>query len=57
VREPTPTIVCEPCSRRGRYSADAKLLYLIADIGDCPKAQSTNVYDRSKVRGEGLAVR
>ena len=36
---------------------DAKLLYLIADIADYPKAQSTNIYDRCKVRYEGLTTR
>jgi hypothetical protein len=64
VRHPTLTIVCEPNGRRGWYSVerlmakhgDAKLLYLIADMADCPKAQSTNIYDRCKVRYEGLTA-
>jgi hypothetical protein len=38
VREPTLTIVCQPCGRRGRYNVerlmerhgDAKILYLLA---------------------------
>jgi hypothetical protein len=36
---------------------DAKLLCLIADIAGCPKAQSANIYDRCKVRYEGLTTR
>jgi hypothetical protein len=65
VRETTLTIVCEPCGRRGRYSVerlmakhgDAKLLYLIDDIADCPKAKSANMRDRCKARYEGLKTR
>jgi hypothetical protein len=46
VREPTMTIVCEPCGRRGRYNVkrlmakhgDAKILFLLSDLTNCPKA-------------------
>jgi hypothetical protein len=65
VRQPTLTIICEPCGRRGRYNVarlmakhgDAKILYLLADLTNCPKVQSTNIYDRCKARYEGLATR
>lgn len=65
VREPTLTIICQPCGRRGRYSVerlkakrgDAKILYLLAELTNCPKAQSANIYDRCKARYEGLAIR
>ena len=51
VREPTLTVVCEPCGRRGRYNVeklmakhgDAKLLYLLATLTSCPKTQSANI--------------
>jgi hypothetical protein len=61
VREPTLTIVCEPCGRRGRYNvqrliakhgADVKLPYLRPTLANCPKAQSFSVYDRCKVKFE-----
>jgi hypothetical protein len=65
VREPTLTIVCEPCGRRGRYNVqrlaathgNAKILYLLAELTHCPKVQSTDIYDRCKARYEGLSVR
>jgi hypothetical protein len=65
VREPTLTVVCEPCGRRGRYNVeklmakhgDAKILYLLADLTNCSKVQSTNIYDRCKARYEGLSTR
>jgi hypothetical protein len=65
VREPTLTIVCELCGRRGRYSVaklmekhgDAKILYLLAELTNCPKVQSTDIYDRCKARYEGLSTR
>jgi hypothetical protein len=59
VREPTLTIVCEPCGRRGRLVAkhgNAKILYLLAEITNCPKVQSTNIYDRCKAAYEGLSI-
>ena len=56
VREPTLSIVCEPCSRRGRYSVaklmeqhgDAKLTDLLQMLADCPKARSASIHDRCK---------
>jgi hypothetical protein len=62
VREPTVKIVCQPCGRRGRYNVqklkakhgDVKILNLLADLTNCPKAQSANIYDRCKARYEGL---
>jgi hypothetical protein len=60
VREPTLTVVCQPCGRRGRYNVerlmakhgDAKLLYLLDTFTNCPKMQSANIYDRCKARFE-----
>jgi hypothetical protein len=51
VREPTLTVVCEPCGRRGRYNVeklmakhgDAKILYLLDTLTNCPKMQSANI--------------
>jgi hypothetical protein len=65
VREPTLTVVCEPCGRRGRYKVerlmakhgDAKILYLLSELTNCPKVQSTSIYDRCKARYEGLTTR
>jgi hypothetical protein len=65
VRQGTLTIVCEPCGRRGRYNVerliakhgDAKILYLLAEIINCPKARSANIYDRCEARYEGLTTR
>jgi hypothetical protein len=65
LREPTLTIVCQPCGRRGRYSVarliakhgDAKILFLLSTLANCPKTQSTNIYDRCKARYEGLSTR
>ncbi len=65
VREPTLTIVCQPCGRRGRYNVrrliakhgDAKIFYLLDTLANCPKAQSTNIYDRCKAKYEGLTTR
>jgi hypothetical protein len=65
VREPTLTVVCGPCGRRGRYNveklmakhADAKLLYLLDTLTSCPKMQSANIYDRCKARYERLSTR
>ena len=61
LREPTLTIVCEPCGRRGRYNVarlmekygDAKLTELLETLANCPKAIST-IYDRCKAVYEGL---
>jgi hypothetical protein len=65
VREPTVTIACQPCGHRGRYNVarlierygDAKILFVLPAIANCPKAQSFSVYDRCKVRYEGLETR
>jgi hypothetical protein len=62
VRGPMLTVVCRPCGRRGRYNVerlmakhgDAKILYLLAELINCPKTQSANIYDRCKARYEGL---
>jgi hypothetical protein len=35
---------------------DAKILYLLAELTNCPKAQSSNVYDRCKVVSLALLV-
>ena len=48
VREPTLSIVCASCDRRGRYSVvklmeqhgDAKLTDLLLTLAACPKARS-----------------
>lgn len=65
VREPTLTIVCQPCGRRGRYNVerlmakhgDAKILFVLPAIANCPKARSVDVYDLCKARYEGLRTR
>jgi hypothetical protein len=65
VRAPTLTIVCEPCGRRGRYNVeklmakhgDAKILFLLSILTNCPKMESANIYDRCKARYEGLTTR
>jgi hypothetical protein len=52
VREPTLTIVCQPCGRLGRYNVeglmakhgDAKILFVLPALTSCPKTQS----DRSR---------
>jgi hypothetical protein len=65
VREPTLTIVCQPCGRRGHYNVeklitkhgDAEILYLLAELTNCPKARVASIYDRCKVVYEGLIAR
>jgi len=63
VREPTLSIVCEPCDRCGRYNVaklmeqhgDAKLTDLLHALAGCPKAHSVSVHDRCKaVYGQRL---
>jgi hypothetical protein len=64
VREPTLTVVCEPCGRRGRYNVerlmekhgDEKILYLLSTLTNCPKTHSADIYDRCKARYEGLRL-
>ena len=64
VRSPTLSIVCGPCTRRGRYAVtklleehgDAKLTDLLVTLADCPKARSASVYDRCKAVYDGLAA-
>jgi hypothetical protein len=57
VGEPTFTIVCAPCGRRGRYGvarliehygADVRMPDLLAVLANCSKARSVSVYDRCK---------
>jgi hypothetical protein len=56
LRQPTRSIVCEPCGRRGRYSVaklmeqhgDAKLTDLLVTLAACPKARSMSIRDRCK---------
>jgi hypothetical protein len=56
LRQPTLSIVCEPCGRRGRYSVaklmeqhgDAKLTDLLLTPAACPKARSASIHDPCK---------
>jgi hypothetical protein len=66
LRNPTRSIVCEPCGRRGTYNVaglmeqqhgDAKLTELLVTLADCQKARSASVYDRCKAVYERLATR
>jgi hypothetical protein len=63
VRDPTLTIVCELCGRRGRYNVqrlmdgDEKILYLLSTLTNCPKTESADIYDRCKARYEGFTTR
>ena len=65
IREPTLTVVCQLCGRRGRYDVErllarhgnAKILYLLAKLTNCPKTESANIYDRCKARYEALTTR
>ena len=64
VRGQTPSIVCGPCTRRGRYAVtqlveehgDAKLTDLLVTLADCPKTRSASVHDRCKAVYKGLAA-
>ena len=64
LRNPTLSIVCEPCGRRGTYNVarlmeqhgDAKLTDLLQTLADCPKARSASIHDRCKAVFVGLAV-
>jgi hypothetical protein len=65
VLSPKLSIVCEPCSRHGRYSVarlveeygDAKLTDLLTTLADCPRARVASIYDRCRAVYAGLAVR
>jgi hypothetical protein len=56
LRNPTLSIVCEPCGRRGTYNVarlieqhrDAKLTDLLQTLANCPKARSASIHDRCK---------
>jgi hypothetical protein len=59
VREPTHTLVCERCGRRGWYrrekliaerGADMKLTDLLATLADCAKARWFSIYGRCQAR-------
>jgi hypothetical protein len=60
LNEPTLTIVCQPCGRRGRYNVarlierygDAKLPGLRAMITDCSKAGAVSFRDPCRARYE-----
>jgi hypothetical protein len=62
LRQPTLSIVCEPCARRGHYSVaklmaehgDAKLTDLLLTLAACPKARSASIHDRCKAVYEQL---
>jgi hypothetical protein len=45
------------CQQADRQARDAKLLYLLDALTNCPKAQSVNIYDRCKARYERLSTR
>src|ERR1700722_11897009 len=61
VLSPTLSIVCEPCSRHGRYSVAglgqeygrAKLTQLLQTLASCPKTRSPSIHDQCKVVYEG----
>ena len=65
LRNPTLSIVCEPCGRRGTYNVaglmeqhgDAKLTELLVTLADCQKARSASVYDRCQAVYERLVLR
>ena len=60
LRNPTLSIVREPCGRRGTYNVarlmeqhgDAKLTDLLQTLADCLKARSVRVHDRCRARYE-----
>jgi len=64
VREPTLTILCEPCGRRRRYNVekliakhgDAKILFLLSELTNCPKTQSatSTIVAKCAMRGSRL---
>ena len=56
VRNPTLSIVCEPCGRHETYNVarllerhgDAKMTDLLQTLANCPKARSANIHDRCR---------
>jgi hypothetical protein len=64
VLSPALSIVCEPCSRHGRYSlarlveehGDAELTDLLQTLASCPKTRSANIRDQCKVVYDGLVA-
>jgi hypothetical protein len=36
---------------------DAKILFVLPILANCPKTESANIYDRCKARYEGLSTR
>ena len=64
LRNPTLSIVCEPCDRGRTYNVarlmeqhgDAKLTDLLQMLANCSKAGSASIHDRCKAVFEGLAV-
>jgi hypothetical protein len=62
LRNPTLSIICEPCGRRGTYGVerlmerhgDAKMTDLLQTLANCPKARSASIHDRCKVVFEQL---
>jgi hypothetical protein len=64
LRNPTLSIVCQPCGRRGTYSVarlmeqhgDARLTDLLQALADCPNASVASIRDRCRAVFVGLAV-
>ena len=64
MRQPSLSIVREPCGRRGAYKVarlmelhgDAKLTDLLHTLANCPKARSASIHDRCKAVFEWLTV-
>ena len=65
LRNPTLSIVCEPCGRRGTYNVarlmeqhgDAKLTDLLQTLTDCPKARRPASTIGAKRSGSGCCKR
>ena len=49
--------VVEAVERLIAKHGDAKILYLLADLTNCPKVKSSNIYDRCKAKYERLTTR
>jgi hypothetical protein len=45
------------CRKADREAQGRENPLLLAEITNCPKAQSTNIYDRCKAKYEGLSTR